>query len=241
MNRLLRLNQDAIPPRTPSNALHTGNTNGSAGPERATQEGVDGPDTLGPDAVPVYGNMAGDYGYLSTGYYASLDAELDGVAILPTPSEALDAYVVPIAMAKARLAGMLVPDFHIVTDRFPPPPLLAYPINPFSSKGEVLPDAAAIDARRKGLTYTGKYAVLVQELPGDHRIDLVRCVLGRTSVAEYALFAQAVYEVFRVPLMRVRVIVTAKTYLLSAIEPLPFGQLTPEERAELEMQGTWFA
>lgn len=183
--------------------------------------------------------MDGDYNYLSTGYYASLDAELEGIVALPTPSEALDAYVVPITMTKARLAGMLVPDFHIVTDRFPPPPLLAYPINPFSRKAEVLADTAAIEARRKGLTYTGKYAVLVQELPGDHRIDMVRCVLGKTSVAEYALFAQAVYEVFRVPLMRIRVIVTAKSYLLSAIEPLPYDQLTPDERTAIEAQGTW--
>ncbi len=185
--------------------------------------------------------MAGDYGYLANGYYRSLDGELEGLRIIPTTAEALDASVVPIAMEKARLAGLPVPAFHIVTTRFPPPPVMAYPVNPFSEKGELLIDAAAIEARRKGLTYTGKYAVLVQELPPDYRIDVVRCVLGRTLVPEYDAFARAVFETFHLPLARVRVIVTSRAYLLSALMPLPLKQLTAEERALVEERGTWRA
>lgn len=190
-------------------------------------------------SLDVHANLAGDYSYLSTGYYASLDAELEGLEVLPTTTEALDAYVVPIAMLKARAGGMPVPEFGIVTDRFPPPPLLAYPVNPFSSKAELLPDLGAIQSRRNGLTYTGKYAVLVQELPEDYRIDVVRCVLGRTPIGEYADFARTAYEVFRLPLMRVRVIVTARAYLFSAVEPLPYRQLTKDERSSMEASGTW--
>jgi len=184
-------------------------------------------------------NMAGDYGYLASGYYGSLDAELSGLDLIPTTADALDAYVVPIAMEKARLAGVLVPAFHLTTSRFPAPPLMAYPVNPFSEKGELLVDAAAIEARRNGLTYTGKYAVLCQELPPDYRIDVVRCVLGRTLVPEYAAFARAVFGTFRLPLARVRVIVTPKAYLLSALMPLPLAQLTPEERAMVAELGSW--
>ena len=185
--------------------------------------------------------MAGDYGYLSSGYYRSLDGELEGLSLIPTPAEALDAAVVPIAMEKARLAGLPVPTFHIVTSRFPPPPLMAYPVNPFSDKGELLIDAGAIETRRKGLTYTGKYAVLVQELPADYRLDVVRCVLGRTLVPEYEAFARSVFETFHLPLARVRVIVTAKAFLLSALMPLPLKQLTAEERGLIEEAGTWRA
>ncbi|MEJ2288612.1 MAG: RimK-like ATPgrasp N-terminal domain-containing protein [Deinococcales bacterium] len=186
-------------------------------------------------------NMAGDYGYLSSGYYRSLDGELEGARLIPTTADALDAYVVPIAMEKARLADVPVPAFHIITTRFPPPPLMAYPVNPFSDKGELLVDAEAIETRRKGLTYTGKYAVLVQELPADYRIDVVRCVLGRTLVPEYEAFARAVFATFRLPLARVRVIVTAKAFLLSALMPLPLAQLGAEERALIEELGTWRA
>lgn len=190
------------------------------------------------DGVEV-ANMAGDYGYLSRGYYGSLDAELEGLGVIPTTADALDAYVVPIAMAKARLAGVAVPEFHLATSRFPPPPLMAYPVNPFSDRGELLADAAAIEARRNGLTYTGKYAALCQELPEDCRIDVLRVVLGRSSVEEYRDFAARVFAVFRLPLARLRVIVTPKAYLLSALLPLPLEQLTAQERALVEELGTW--
>ncbi len=232
MSRLLRLEAAAVPAPHPVPASSAGSDAGPTPTDPLEYEaGAEGPE--------VFANLDGDYGYLSTGYYASLDAELAGLEVLPTTTEALDAYVVPIAMHKARLAGMAIPEFHIVTDRFPAPPLMAYPINPFSSKGEILLDSAAIEARRKGLTYTGKYAVLVQQLPADHRIDVVRCVLGQTLVPEYSLFAQATYEIFRLPLMRVRVIVTPKEFLLSAIEPLPYKKLTPDELALIGSMGTW--
>ena len=184
-------------------------------------------------------NVAGDYTYLTRGYYASLDSELAGKVILPSTAEALDAYVVAIAMEKAHLAGIPVPDYEVITDRFPPAPMMAYPINPFSLRGESLLDAAAIESRRKGLTYTGKYAVLVQRLPEDHRVDVLRLVLGTTSVPEYLAFGAKIFEVFRLPLMRVRVIVTPQEYQLSAIEPLPFKELDDAERAVLEGMGTW--
>ncbi|MBX3139606.1 MAG: RimK-like ATPgrasp N-terminal domain-containing protein [Trueperaceae bacterium] len=186
-------------------------------------------------------NVAGDYTYLTRGYYASLDAQMEGALAIPSTTDALDAYVVAIAMEKAKQAGIPVPEYEIVTDRFPEPPMMAYPINPFSLSGELLLDAQALESRRKGLTYTGKYAVLAQRLPHDHRVDVVRLVLGRTVTAEYREFGERLFEVFRLPLMRVRVIVTLKAYQLSAIEPLPFKDLDEGERAVLESLGTWRA
>jgi len=200
-------------------------------------------DRFGPDQPTKVSadvaNLAGDYTYLTSGYYASLDAELAGLRVLPTTAEALDAYVVPLAMAKASRAGLLVPEHEIITDRFPAAPLMAYPINPFSSKGELLLDVAAIEARRKGLTYTGKYAVLVQHLPLDYRLDTLRLVLGRTLIPEYEEVAGQLFELFRLPLMKVRMIVSTRSYQLSAIEPLPFSELSEEERGELAALGKW--
>jgi hypothetical protein len=129
---------------------------------------------------PVLANLIGDYTYLTDGYYHSLDLEQAGEQVAPTAAECLDAYVVPIALSKAQRAGIAVPRSQLVTDRFLAPPLMAYPVNPFSSRGELLPDVATIELRRKGLTYTGKYAVLCQALPDDFRIDVVRIVMGTT-------------------------------------------------------------
>ncbi|MFN2322901.1 MAG: RimK-like ATPgrasp N-terminal domain-containing protein [Trueperaceae bacterium] len=201
-------------------------------PQRAPASWGFGPST------PVRANLVGDYTYLTHGYYASLDAEQRGEAVVPTAAECLDAYVVPIALKVARHAGLPVPEAQLVTDRWPAPPLLAYPVNPFSSRGELLPDAAAIASRRNGLTYTGKYPVLCQTLPHDCRIDVVRIVLGTTAVPEYASFATEVWTAFRVPLMKVRVIVSRDAYHFSGIEPLPFKTLTIDERRVLE-EGVW--
>jgi hypothetical protein len=190
---------------------------------------------------PVIANLVGDYTYLTDGYYRSLDVEQAGEQVAPTAAECLDAYVVPIALVKAERAGLGVPRSQLVTDRFLAPPIMAYPVNPFSSRGELLPDAATIELRRKGLTYTGKYAVLCQALPDDFRIDVVRVVLGRTAIPEYEAFAYEMWRVFRLPLMKVRVIVVRDAYLLSGIEPLPLRQLTADERAVVEGAGTWHA
>ena len=184
-------------------------------------------------------NLAGDYGYLGAGYYASLDAETRGERVAPTTAEALDAQVAPIALAKAARAGIDVPEHDLVTERFPEPPFLAYPVNPFSRKGELIPDRDTLEARRRGLTYTGKYAVLVQRLPADCRVDVVRIVMGRTRVPEYERFARRLFEAFRLPLMRARVIVAPEAYLLSAIDPLLPGELSPEERGLLEGVAGW--
>jgi hypothetical protein len=188
---------------------------------------------------PVRANLEGDYTYLTHGYYRSLDAEQAGDFVVPGSAACLDAYVVPIAIEVARRAGLPVPETQLVTDRWPAPPLYAYPVNPFSSRGQLLSDAAAIAEHKNGLTYTDKYAVLCQALPLDCRIDVVRVVLGTTAVAEYAAFADAVWTAFRVPLMKVRVIVSRDAYLFSAIEPLPLASLTADERSVLEEAGTW--
>lgn len=192
---------------------------------------------LGVDAE--YAHMAGDYSYMSSAYYEVLDAELAGQSIIPSTRDALDAYVVPIAMERARLGGLLIPEVELVTDRFPTPPFLAYPVNPFSSTSELILDNETLEKRRNGLTYTGKYAVLCQKLPNDYRIDVVRVILGKTLSSEYSEFAQATFEVFRVPLARVRVVVASRGYLLSALEPLPFDSLTLNEKTLLAGLGSW--
>jgi hypothetical protein len=56
---------------------------------------------------------------------------------------------------------------------------------------------------------------------------------------EYLDFAAVLWRTFRIPLMRVRVIVTEGAFLLSAIEPLPWKSLTSDERSILEEAGTW--
>lgn len=185
-------------------------------------------------------NLAGDYSYMSAGYYSSLEAELMGWQVLPDTADSLDAYLVPVALEKARLHDLPVPGYSVVVDKLTPP-VLAYPINPFSSYGKLVLPGDDLKKKLKSLTRTGTYATLVQHLPEDYRLDVVRCVMGHTSHGAYADFARSVFAVFTLPLMRVRVIVTPQAFLFSAVEPLPLGELTVEERARLEGLGSWHA
>jgi hypothetical protein len=183
-------------------------------------------------------NMSGDYYYMSESYYQLLDAELLNQQVLPSSAATLDAYVVPLALEKAKLAGIQIPEANLIIDKLPID-VLAYSVNPFSEKMQLISEGDDLSEKLKSLSRTGKYAVLCQVLPRDYRLDIVRCVLGQTLVPEYQEYAQQIFKVFQLPLMKVRVIVTPEAYLFSAIEPLALVDLSSAEKELLEGLGTW--
>ncbi|MGD9679007.1 MAG: RimK-like ATPgrasp N-terminal domain-containing protein [Vulcanibacillus sp.] len=190
------------------------------------------------DNKDFYINLFGDYTYLTEGYYISLDAELDNLSIIPTTQETLDAYVVPLAMTKASLNNLPIPEYEIITEKITPP-VIAYPINPYTSKFEIVGINDDLKKKLNSVTMNGKYATLCQKLPEDYRIDVVRSIMGKTLVEEYKEFVKLIYEVFKIPLMNIRVIVTSTNYLLSSIEPLRLDELTLKEKKVIEEIGTW--
>jgi hypothetical protein len=198
---------------------------------------------LPPDlsAANVFINLAGDYSYLSDGYYRSMEAEHEGLTALPSPAEALDAYVVPLALTKAKAAGIPTPNWEIANDTAMGmrPPLIAYPVNPFQSNGMVISDGIALNEAIKSLTMSGKYAMVCQDMQPDSRLDTVRLVLGRCLKPEYTEIAQQLWQTFRLPLARVKIIVTEKQYLFSAIEPLLRSELTQNEKGIIKEAGLW--
>lgn len=197
------------------------------------------PEDLRSDAVFV--NLDGDYSYLGDGYYRSLEAEHEGLQAIPTPGEALDAYVVPLALQKAAAAGIAVPRWEIVNDStfgFPPP-VVIYPINPWQDEGRVVESSAQLEDAIKSLSMSGKYPMVCQELPPDSRVDTLRLVLGHCLKPEFRDLADRLWRIFRLPLARVKVIVTADAYLFSAIEPLEREELTQNEKAIIKEAGLW--
>lgn len=187
-------------------------------------------------------NLYGDYTYLLEGYYQTLQSQLSGVNIHPTTEESLDAYIIAIAMEKAKINKINVPDYRVVTDKSKIEvfPVLGYAMNPFSSNSYIIDNPKFYEHKIKSLTLSGKYLALIQQLPSeDYRLDTIRCILGTTTVDEYKDFCKAVFKVFKVPLMKIKVIVTLDNYLLSAIEPLDYDTLTINEKKILEGMGEW--
>ncbi len=190
---------------------------------------------------PVF-NFYGDYTYMREGYYETLQSQLSGVNIHPTSQESLDAYIVAIAMEKAQRAGIPVPEFRIATERtkIDSFPVIGYAMNPFSNNSYIINDAKFYEHKIKSLTLSGKYLALVQKIPdGNYRLDTLRCIMGRVSLPEYADFAMKVFRTFRLPLMRIKTLVTLDRHYLSAIEPLDYDALTINEKKMVDGMGEW--
>ena len=222
-----------------------GDDPGSSRPARPSRAPAFSATTLPEDLrdARVFVNLDGDYEYLTDGYYRSLEAEHDGMLAIPSPQDALDAYVVPLALSRAAAAGIAVPEWEIINDASLSfgPPLIGYPISPFASGGQVIADPGQLDEAVKSLTGSGKYALVVQRMLKDSRLDTLRLVMGRCLKPEYAELAEELWRTFRLPLARVKVIVTETQYLFSAIEPLRKEELTQNEKAILKDLGLWRA
>jgi len=200
---------------------------------------VPGPPVAWYESERTHVNMAGDYDYLETAYYASQDAELDGSVIHPTCAEMLDAYVPPLFLEKAKLAGLPVPEYYISNGYFEPPVIID-PINPFMIKSRIVLKPGREGVIARSMTRNHTYAICCQEIPPGSHILRFRSVLGWSVSARFREVSRAIWEVFHIPLARVRIMVTRQgTTLLSDISQLPFNKLTKREQLYLDKVLQW--
>lgn len=184
-------------------------------------------------------NLAGNYDYLSDGYYLSEDYENAGRAIRPLCKEMLDAYVPPLFLEKARLAGSPVPEYYLSNGYFEPP-VIVDPINPFTLRGRVVLKSGKAKSIAKSLTRNFTYAVCCQEIPEGGKVAYFRSVLGWALQPRYRELSAIVWNVFGIPLARVRVIITAgNRALLSDIAPLFIEDLGVRETEYLAERVSW--
>jgi len=184
-------------------------------------------------------NLAGNYDYLSSGYYLSQDCENSGRSIHPTCMEMLDAYVPPLFLEKARLAGAPVPEYYISNGYFEPP-VIVDPINPFTLRGRVVLKSGRAHTIAKSLTRNFTYAVCCQEIPEGAKVAYFRSVLGWAVQPRFQELSSIVWEVFGVPLAKVRVVRTeSNKFLLSDISPLFMEDLGVREAGYLKERVSW--
>lgn len=184
-------------------------------------------------------NLAGNYDYLSDGYYLSQDYENDSQSIRPSCREMLDAYVPPLFLEKARLAGIDVPEYYI-SNGYLEPPVIVDPINPFTLKGRIVWKSGRAKSIARSLTRNYTYAVCCQEIPEGGQVAYFRSVLGWALQPGFRELSGVVWEVFGIPLARVRVIRTGTNqFLLSDISPLLMEDVSVRERDYLEERVLW--
>jgi hypothetical protein len=184
-------------------------------------------------------NLTGDYRYMTAGYYASQDMEATGKPIHPTCKEILDAYIAPLFLEKARLAGLQTASYYITNDHFEPP-VIVDSINPFMSRQSLVLKPGHQERVARSLTRNFTYAICCQELPIRARIARFRAVLGWSLTQRYRPLAAPVWQIFRIPLAVVRAIVVHDgDVLYSHLQPLPFDSLTTRELRYIQTRVTW--
>lgn len=182
-------------------------------------------------------NISGDYRYMGEGHYESVEAEIQGIPVYPQVKESLDAYVVPLCMERAKMAGIDIPEYYISNGYFDPPAIV-YPINPFMRKHSIVYKEGHVKTIGKSLTRNYKYPICVQKIEGEASIREFKCVMGTSSTEEFDPIASEVWNLFHLPMCKVRVIENGKV-LLSAVEPLPLHQLRPKELKLLRKANEW--
>ena len=184
-------------------------------------------------------NLAGRYDYLEMPYYVSQDLEHSGRGVRPSCKEMLDAYVSPLFLAKAKLAGLPVPEYYITNGYFEPP-VVVDTINPFMQRSSVVLKNGHQQRVAKSMTRNYTYAICCQELPPGGQIKYFRSVLGWCVSPRFRDVSEQVWQVFGIPLARVRVILLEKGEILfSNVAQLPFERLNHRELAYLLRKVQW--
>ncbi len=184
-------------------------------------------------------NISGDYDYLTGGYYLSQELEQAGEPVHPTCREVLDAYITPLMIERARTAGLDTLPYYITNSYFEPPVLIDT-LNPFMNRQRVVRSSAQQERVARSLTRNHTYAICCQELDSVEQLRHIRTFLGWTRVPAFRPVAAAVWEIFGIPIARVRVAVRAGVPpVLTGIWPLPWQVLTAAERDRLAGALVW--
>lgn len=184
-------------------------------------------------------NLAGRYEYLELPYYVSQDYENDRLPIRPTCKQMLDAYIVPLFLERAKLAGLDVPEYYITNGYFEAPSIIDS-INPFMSRSRTVLKMSQQKSVAKSITRNFTYAACVQEIPPEAKIEQFRAVLGWSVAPRYRDAAEKIWKVFNIPLARVRVMHTYDgRLLLSKVSPLVYKDLKQRELEYLEKKIRW--
>jgi hypothetical protein len=177
-----------------------------------------------------------DYSYKTEPYYTILTYELTGKTVRPESSAVLDAYVVPMCLERAKLAGIPVAEWGI-SQGFVPLPSIIYGLNYFATSADffLVRDEAKAKEVIGHVTNKGKYPFCYQKIAPDATVHSCVSIFGRTadSCAPVAGLAEKIYGLFSIPLVTMVFVRTDDEYLLSSLSPTKYSHISGDERSLL--------
>jgi hypothetical protein len=182
--------------------------------------------------------------FKTEGYYALVKNEVNGIESFPHSADAIDAYVVPICLEKAKMAGIPVCEWEI-SYVFVSAPCVIYGVNYFSTPDEfsVVNDAESAKEVIRHTTNNGKYPFCYQKLEQGEVPTRIIAVFGHVANHDPGLeaLAEMVYKAFGIPLISIVYVMKDGTPRLSSLGPVKYSKLTKEERKLLGkyLQNRW--
>jgi hypothetical protein len=178
-----------------------------------------------------------NYFYKTEPYYTILRHEISGNRVSPSSESVLDAYVIPICLEKAAMAGIPVCEWGI-SHSYIPVPAIVYGLNYFATSSEyfMVDDPVAGKDVVKHITNKGKYPFCYQRLGENDSVVTVTSVFGKTFEKEQVLadHAAKIYEIFGIPLVNIIFIRSDNGYALSSLTPTRYSHLSDGERSLLQ-------
>jgi len=177
------------------------------------------------------------YFYKTEPYYTIVKNEFEGINTVPSSSDVLDAYIVPICLEKAKLAGIPTCEW-IISYQYVSLPAVVYGLNYFSTPSDhfVVRDLDNAKMVIKHVTNHGKYPFCYQKI--EETSTVVKCVsiFGKTinCCEKVSSLADKIYEVFRMPLVEIVLVKNDLGYHLSSLAPVKYSQLSKEETEMLQ-------
>ena len=181
----------------------------------------------------TYHVVSESYFYKTESYYRILSRERAGDPVAPSSRAVLDAYVIPICLERARLAGVPVCDWGI-SHAFAPHPSIVYGLNYFATSADffVVREPEEGKAAVRHITNRGKYPFCYQRLDDNARITESTAIFGKTCSGDPVLDERAkqIYEAFKIPLVKMIFAVTDGVCALSSLGPTRYTHLSEPER-----------
>ena len=177
------------------------------------------------------------YFYKTESYYTIVRNENDGIKTIPSSSNVLDAYIVPICLEKAKLAGIPVCEW-IISNVYVSLPAIIYGLNYFSTPSDhfLVSDVEQAKQIIKHVTNRGRYPFCYQKI--SERAAVVKCIsiFGKSiNCCEKARdLAEKIYEVFRLPLVEMVMVKDEADCRLSSLSPVKYSQLSKDETEMLQ-------
>lgn len=180
--------------------------------------------------------ISGNYFYKTESYYTILRHEMEGKAVRPSSAAVLDAYVVPVCLERAHLAGIPVCEWGI-SQGYAPRPSILYGLNYYATAADytVVCDGDKAKEVIKHITNKGKYPFCYQKLEEGATIGSCIAIFGKTTgdCRIVSDIAEKVYDLFSIPLVTIVYVRYGDRCLLSSLSSVKYSHMSDAERSVL--------